>query len=66
VDPSAPADPARARAQARVGLALFRGLLLDLVGTEDRAGVDAAFDEFRALVERDVARAMADQAVDRA
>jgi AcrR family transcriptional regulator len=64
VDPSAPADPARARAQARVGLALFRGLLLDLVGTEDRAGVDAAFAEFRALVERDLARTIADQAED--
>ena len=57
VDPSAADDPARARAQARVGLAVFRGLLLDLVGTEDRAGVDVAFDEFRALVERDLARA---------
>ena len=57
VDPSAAEDPARARAAARVGLAVFRGLLLDLVGTEDRAGVDAAFDEFRALVERDLARA---------
>jgi AcrR family transcriptional regulator len=57
VDPLAATDPVRARAQARVGLALFRGLLLDLVGTEDRAGVDAAFDEFRALVERDLAGA---------
>jgi len=49
--PSTPAELARARAQARLGLAVFRGLLLDLVGTEDRAGVDAAFNEFRALVE---------------
>jgi len=56
VDPSAAKDPARSRAQARVGLAVFRGLLLDLVGTEDRTGVDAAFEEFRALVERDVSR----------
>lgn len=38
------------RARARLGLALFRGLLLDLVATRDRAGVDAAFEEFRALV----------------
>jgi len=39
-----------ARAQARAGLALFRGLLLDLVGTEDQAGVDAAFEAIMALV----------------
>jgi AcrR family transcriptional regulator len=39
----------QARARARLSLAIFRGLLLDLVGTEDRAGVDAAFDEYRAL-----------------
>jgi AcrR family transcriptional regulator len=44
------AGPKReARARARLGLALFRGLLLDLVGTEDRAGVDAAFRQYRAL-----------------
>jgi AcrR family transcriptional regulator len=57
LDPAAtgPDDP-DARARARVGLALFRGLLLDLVGTEDQAGVDAAFEAFRALVERDLAR----------
>jgi AcrR family transcriptional regulator len=41
--------PALARAQARVGLAVFRGLLLDLVGTSDRAGVDAAFEAYAAL-----------------
>jgi AcrR family transcriptional regulator len=41
--------PALARAQARVGLAVFRGLLLDLVGTGDQAGVDAAFDAFAAI-----------------
>ena len=33
----------------RLSLALFRGLLLDLVGTEDRAGVDAAFEQYRVL-----------------
>jgi AcrR family transcriptional regulator len=59
LDPAAAtgADARRARAQARLGLAVFRGLLLDLVGTEDRAGVDAAFGEFRALVERAAASA---------
>ena len=46
-------DDPRARARARVGLATFRGLLLDLVGTEDRSGVDAAFEAFLVLVERD-------------
>jgi AcrR family transcriptional regulator len=57
IDPeAAPAEAQQARAQARLGLAVFRGLLLDLVGTEDRAGVDAAFDEFRGLVARDAAR----------
>lgn len=35
-----------ARARARAGLATFRGLLLDLVGTGDQAGVDAAFRAF--------------------
>ena len=49
--PNDPSDPAaqRARAEARLSLALFRGLLLDLVGTEDREGVDAAFDVYRRL-----------------
>jgi len=42
-------DETAVRAQARLGLAVFRGLLLDLVGTRDRAGVDAAFEAFRAL-----------------
>jgi AcrR family transcriptional regulator len=37
-----------ARARARAGLATFRGLLLDLVGTGDQAGVDAAFGAFAA------------------
>ena len=43
------AAPDVARAQARVGLAVFRGLLLDLVGTGDREGVDAAFAAYQAL-----------------
>ncbi|WP_412538096.1 TetR/AcrR family transcriptional regulator [Longispora sp. K20-0274] len=39
---------AEARAQARLGLAVVRGLLLDLLATGDRAGVDAAMDRFLA------------------
>jgi AcrR family transcriptional regulator len=42
--------PALARAQARLGLAVFRGLLLDLVGTGDQRGVDAAFEAYAALI----------------
>ena len=41
--------PDLARAGARLGLAVFRGLLLDLVGTGDREGVDAAFEVYAAL-----------------
>ena len=37
-----PFDPA----MARLGLAVTRGLLLDLVATEDEAGVDAAAEAF--------------------
>ena len=47
--------PDLARAGARLGLAVFRGLLLDLVGTGDRAGVDAAFEVYAALVAQTVA-----------
>ena len=39
-------------AQARLGLAVMRGLLLDLVATDDRAGVDAAAQAFVDLVRR--------------
>jgi AcrR family transcriptional regulator len=35
-----------ARAHARLGLAVTRGLLLDLLATGDRAGVDAALEVF--------------------
>lgn len=35
-----------ARTHARLGLAVTRGLLLDLLATGDRAGVDAAVDVF--------------------
>ncbi|HVT42094.1 MAG TPA: TetR/AcrR family transcriptional regulator [Acidimicrobiales bacterium] len=39
-----PAD--EARAHARLGLAVVRGLLLDLLATGDRAGVDAALEVY--------------------
>ena len=35
-----------ARAHARLGLAVTRGLLMDLLATGDRAGVDAAMEAF--------------------
>lgn len=38
--------PARARAHARLGVAVTRGLLLDLLATGDVASVDAAMEEF--------------------
>ncbi|MEV7094302.1 TetR/AcrR family transcriptional regulator [Amycolatopsis sp. NPDC051045] len=38
-------------AHARLGLAVARGLLLDLVTTGDRAAVDAAMDQFLARYE---------------
>jgi AcrR family transcriptional regulator len=41
-------DPAR----VRLGLAVMRGLLLDLVATDDRRGVDAAAQAFADLVQR--------------
>jgi AcrR family transcriptional regulator len=39
-------------AMARLGLAVTRGLLLDLVATEDQAGVDAAAQAFVQLLRR--------------
>lgn len=45
-DPSGTADPA----MMRLGLAVARGLLLDLVATEDLDGVDAAAAAFADLV----------------
>ena len=39
-------------ATARLGLAVVRGLLLDLVATEDEAGVDAAANAFATLLTR--------------
>jgi AcrR family transcriptional regulator len=38
-----------ARANARLGLAVIRGLLLDLLATGDRRGCDAAMERFIAL-----------------
>ena len=37
---------ARARAEARLGVAVVRGLLLDLLATGDRAAVDAAMERY--------------------
>jgi len=42
-------DPDVARAQARLDLAMTRGLLLDLLATGDRAGADAAAEQAIAL-----------------
>jgi len=47
-----PVDPA----MARLGLAVSRGLLLDLVATGDEAGVDAAAARFAKLLGRRPAR----------
>lgn len=44
--------PAEALAFARLGLAITRGLLLDLLATGDRAGVDRAMEHFVELYER--------------
>ncbi|QFZ17088.1 TetR/AcrR family transcriptional regulator [Saccharothrix syringae] len=56
VEPAAALERARghapdvALARARLGLAVARGLLLDLVATDDVAGVDAAMEQFIALM----------------
>jgi AcrR family transcriptional regulator len=44
--------PVRDPAMMRLGLAVARGLLLDLVATEDRDGVDAAATAFAEMVRR--------------
>jgi AcrR family transcriptional regulator len=41
--------PDDARAFARLGIAVTRGLLLDLLATKDREGVDAAMEQWIAL-----------------
>jgi AcrR family transcriptional regulator len=40
------ADERAARADARLAVAVVRGLLLDLLATKDRAGVDEAYERF--------------------
>lgn len=40
-----------ARADARLGVAVVRGLILDLLATGDRAGVDEAYERFLALLQ---------------
>jgi AcrR family transcriptional regulator len=45
-------SPADARADARLQVALARGLLLDLLATGDRKGVDAAAKRFAAIYAR--------------
>ena len=45
------APRAEALAQARLGLAVSRGLLLDLLATGDRERVDAAMEAYIALIE---------------
>jgi AcrR family transcriptional regulator len=42
------ADERTARADARLGVAVIRGLLLDLLATGDRAGVTEAYERFLA------------------
>jgi AcrR family transcriptional regulator len=49
--------PERARAHARLGLAVTRGLLLDLLATEDVASVDEAMEAFIDIYEAWLARA---------
>lgn len=46
------ADEATARIQARLGLAVARGLLLDLLATGDREGVRQAYEAFLELAEQ--------------
>jgi len=45
------ASPEAARTDARLGVAVIRGLLLDLLATGDREGVEAAFERYLALVQ---------------
>lgn len=44
---------AAARTDVRLGVAVVRGLLLDLLATGDRAAADAAFERYVTLWERD-------------
>ena len=51
--PTAPegTDPELHAAMARLGMAVIRGLLLDLVATGDREGTDRALEAFASLLE---------------
>jgi AcrR family transcriptional regulator len=49
---SAGVNPDKARALARLGLAVTRGLLLDLVASGDSAGVTDAFELYTQLLEQ--------------
>jgi AcrR family transcriptional regulator len=49
-------DPRHAEAEARLGVAVIRGLLLDLLATRDRAAVDAALERYIAQSEAVLAR----------
>ena len=46
-------DEGEARAEARLGVAVTRGLLLDLLATQDRAAVDAAMERYIAAIAPD-------------
>lgn len=47
---AATGDPRAAEARARLGLAVVRGLLLDLMTTDDQRAVDEAFEYFESLL----------------
>src|SRR5215470_7799227 len=49
------AEERTARADARLAVAVARGLLLDLLATKDRAGVDDAFERFLEYVQERLA-----------
>jgi AcrR family transcriptional regulator len=49
---AAGAEEDAARADARLAVAVARGLLLDLLATKDRRGVDAAYERYLQLYER--------------
>ena len=54
---------AEARAEARLGIAVIRGLLLDVLATGDVAGADAAHEAYLAALSARQARGPAGRAV---
>jgi hypothetical protein len=52
---------ASARADARLGVAVMRGLLLDLLATGDRAAVDAAFERWINAIQLGLSQAAAEE-----